>query len=130
MQSTVPNALPATSLESPSPPKYGSSKLVVCPTSLLDALAAVPDLRRRQGTRFPLPSILALAVAAILSNHLSVLAIAQWGASQCHELLALGFASGVPQPQPQSQPQVQPPIPTPTQAQTATEKSAPTDADD
>ena len=39
--------------------------------------------------------MLALAVAAILSNHLSVLAIAQWGARQRPELLReLGFPAG------------------------------------
>ena len=43
-----------------------------------------------------MPAILALAVAAILSNHLSVLAIAEWGANQCHDLLeSLGFTAGV-----------------------------------
>jgi predicted transposase YbfD/YdcC len=46
--------------------------------------------------RFALSAILALAVAAILSNHLSVLAIAEWGASQHPELLrTLGFPNGV-----------------------------------
>jgi predicted transposase YbfD/YdcC len=43
-----------------------------------------------------LSAILALAVAAILCKHLSVLAIAEWGASQCRDLLQdLGFADGV-----------------------------------
>lgn len=70
--------------------------LAVPPGALLAAFASVPDPRRRQGTRFPLAAILALAVAAILSNHLSVLAIAQWGADQTHDLLrALGFPDGV-----------------------------------
>jgi predicted transposase YbfD/YdcC len=40
---------------------------------------------------------LALAVAALLANHLSVLAIAEWGARQSRELLdALGFPDGRP----------------------------------
>jgi predicted transposase YbfD/YdcC len=43
-----------------------------------------------------LSAVLALAVAAILSNHLSVQAIAEWGANQCHDLLRmLGFTDGV-----------------------------------
>ncbi len=96
MQSTSPRPLSATSSGSASSPESGPGKFVVTPTSLLAAFATVPDPRRRQGTRFALPAILALAVAAILSNHLSVLAIAEWGASQCLELLqALGFTDGV-----------------------------------
>ena len=57
-----------------------SGEVVVTPGALLAAFAEVPDPRRRQGTRFGLSAILALAACAILSNHLSVLAIAEWGA--------------------------------------------------
>jgi len=42
----------------------------------------LPDPQRAQGRRFPLAALLTLAVAAILANHLSVLAIAEWGAAQ------------------------------------------------
>jgi predicted transposase YbfD/YdcC len=46
--------------------------------------------------RFALSAILALAACAILSNHLSVLAIAEWGASLSHDLLeTLGFKDGI-----------------------------------
>lgn len=78
-------------------PKSPLSKpLVVFPSTLLATFASVPDPRRRQGTRFALAAILALAVAAILSNHLSVLAIAEWGADQSRDLLRqLGFPDGV-----------------------------------
>src|SRR6266571_1304787 len=56
----------------------------------------VKDPRRKQGQRFSLPSILLLALAAMLSNHLSELAIAQWGAAQSEEVKkALGFEKGV-----------------------------------
>lgn len=80
-----------------------SETLVVAPISipafpveLLAAFAFVPDPRRRQGLRFPLPAVLALAAVAILCNHLSILAIAEWGASQSPDLLrALGFPKGV-----------------------------------
>lgn len=66
--------------------------LVVSTTSLHAAFEAVPDPRRRQGTRYPRPAVLSLAVAAIVSNHLSVLAIAEWGAAQPATLKrALGF---------------------------------------
>jgi predicted transposase YbfD/YdcC len=65
-------------------------------TTLVAALAGVPDPRHPQWTRFSLPALLALTVAALLSNHLSVLAIAQWGQAQSREVLtALGFPDGV-----------------------------------
>jgi predicted transposase YbfD/YdcC len=50
------------------------------------------DPRRAASVIYPLPAMLALAVAAILANHLSVLAIAEWGARQPPEVLTgLGF---------------------------------------
>jgi predicted transposase YbfD/YdcC len=56
----------------------------------------VKDPRRRQGKRFSIVSILLLALAAILSNHVSELAIAEWGAGQSKEIKeALGFERGV-----------------------------------
>jgi predicted transposase YbfD/YdcC len=64
----------------------------VSPRSLAAAFAQVPDPRRAASVVYPLPAILALAVAAILANHLSVLAIAEWGARQDAAVLAaLGF---------------------------------------
>jgi hypothetical protein len=60
--------------------------------SLLVAFARVPDPRRRRGRRHPLPAILALATAAMLSGARSLYAIAQWGRLQPPEVLqALGF---------------------------------------
>jgi len=54
--------------------------------------ATLPDPRRAQGRQFPLAALLTLAVAAILANHLSVLAIAEWGAAQGDvSRRALGF---------------------------------------
>lgn len=88
MQSTT-----VASIASPANPGATAPSHVVTPESLLAAFATIPDPRRRQGTRFPLPALLALAVAAILANHLSVLAIAEWGASQNGSLLQrLGLA--------------------------------------
>src|SRR5947209_7683717 len=56
----------------------------------------VNDPRSKQGKRFSITSILLLALAAILSNHLSQLAIAQWGAGLSQEKKkALGFEKGV-----------------------------------
>src|ERR1700730_17301834 len=60
------------------------------------ACEQVKDPRRKQGQRFRLTSIVLLALAAILSNHLSELAIAEWGAGQSQEIKkALGFEKGV-----------------------------------
>src|SRR2546426_394350 len=56
----------------------------------------VKDPRRNQGKRFSITSILLLALAAMLSNHVSELAIAEWGAGQSEEIKkALGFENGV-----------------------------------
>ena len=61
-------------------------------TSLAAAFAEVPDPRRAASVIYPLPAMLALAVAALLANHRSVLAIAEWGARQDAPMLAaLGF---------------------------------------
>ena len=63
--------------------------------SLVAALAAVPDPRRQASIAYPLPALLAVAVAAILAKHTSVLAIAEWGRRQHRDLLArLGFSTG------------------------------------
>src|SRR5437868_3874419 len=60
------------------------------------ALAHVKEPRRKQGQRFTLTSMLLLALAAILSNTVSELAIDQWGAGQSEEVKkALGFEKGV-----------------------------------
>lgn len=67
----------------------------ISPRSLAAAFARVPDPRRTTSTTYALPALLTLAVAAILCNHLSVLAIAKWGARQSPDMLrALGFTAG------------------------------------
>lgn len=92
MQCILPRSARATCSCAPSPPV----RLAVPCGSLLAAFATIPDPRGRQGRRFRLAAILALAVAAILSNHLPVLAIAEWGRCQLPDLLeALGFRDGV-----------------------------------
>jgi hypothetical protein len=59
---------------------------------LLAAFAAVPDPRSPHGRRHPLPAILALATAAMLSGARSLYAIAQWGRLQPPAVVAkLGF---------------------------------------
>jgi predicted transposase YbfD/YdcC len=73
-----------------------SSPALPPPPDLLAAFAEIPDPRRRQGTRFPLAAVLSLAVAALVSGHLSVLAIAEWAADQPpHRLRSLGLPHGV-----------------------------------
>ena len=47
--------------------------------SLLAALSAVPDPRSRHGRRYPLASVLALAVCAMACGARALYAIAQWG---------------------------------------------------
>ena len=96
MQSSLPSPVPTTSSEAVCPPSSATAQITVYPSARLTAFGGVPDPRRRQGKRFALSAILALVAVGILSNHLSVLAIAEWGASQCHDVLkSLGFAGGV-----------------------------------
>ncbi|MGI8406872.1 MAG: ISAs1 family transposase, partial [Thermomicrobiales bacterium] len=69
--------------------------LIVSRQSLAVAFAAVPDPRRAASVTYPLAAIRTLAVSAILANHLSVLAITEWGARQSPDhLRALGFGDG------------------------------------
>src|SRR5919202_575541 len=60
--------------------------------TLRAAFASVPDTRNPHGRRHPLPAILALATAAMLSGARSLYAIGQWGRLQPPGVLrALGF---------------------------------------
>src|SRR5262245_65835561 len=60
--------------------------------NLPQAFAAVPDPRRAQGRRYSLAAILSLAIVAVLANHTSVLAMAEWASRQTlHVRRALGF---------------------------------------
>lgn len=69
--------------------------VVVSSQSLAAAFAEVPDPRRTASITYPLGAILTLAVCAILANHRSVLAIAEWGARRApDQLRRLGFAEG------------------------------------
>jgi predicted transposase YbfD/YdcC len=61
--------------------------------ALPQAFASIPDPRCAQGIRYSVAAILSLAVVAVLANHTSVLAIAEWGARQSSSIKqALGFA--------------------------------------
>lgn len=73
-----------------------SVPVVVSPQCLAHAFAAIPDPRRTGSVRYPLPAILTLVVSALLANHHSVLAMAEWGARQSPDhRRALGFLAGV-----------------------------------
>ena len=60
---------------------------------LVDILAEVPDPRNKKGKRHPLPSILALIVIGLMSNHKGYTSIATWARSQPELANALGFRS-------------------------------------
>lgn len=83
MQSTTPARTLATPAGLP---------LTLAPASLAAAFARVPDPRRAASVVYPLAAVLGLAVAALLADHHSLLAIAEWGRRQTPALLsALGF---------------------------------------
>ena len=48
-------------------------------TTLFDALSAIPDHRTMKGRRFPLATILTIALAAMLSGADDLMAIFRWG---------------------------------------------------
>jgi len=57
-------------------------------SSLWDALASVPDHRRAEGKRYPLASLLLIAVAAMLAGRRDQLGIVRWGRRLSRETLA------------------------------------------
>jgi hypothetical protein len=64
--------------------------------TLFDALCEVPDQRGRKGRQIPLPSILALSIAATLAGADSLIAMFRWGRRLRPEALRLlGFEDGV-----------------------------------
>ena len=56
---------------------------------MLEAFAKLPDPRSPHGRRHPLPAILALSVAAMLSGARSLYAIFPWGRLQPPEAMAI-----------------------------------------
>jgi DDE_Tnp_1-associated len=54
--------------------------------TLPQAFARIPNPRRKQGTRYSVDAILSLAIVAVLANHTSVLAIAEWATRQTHRV--------------------------------------------
>jgi hypothetical protein len=67
--------------------------------SLLEVFQSIPDPRGKNGKRHPLPAILALAVAAMISGARSLYAIFQWGRLQPPQVvITLGFVKKNGQP--------------------------------
>ena len=67
--------------------------------SLLETFGSIPDPRGKNGKRHPLPAILALATAAMISGARSLYAIFQWGRLQPPEIvIILGFMKKNGQP--------------------------------
>jgi len=79
-------------LASPLPPRDAAPCLSHTVPPLIEYLAAVPDPRRPQGTRHPLPAVLALVCCALLCGERYLQAIADWGRNHSEALTqALGF---------------------------------------
>lgn len=72
-----------------------SDPLVVSSQCLRHAFDDLPDPRRAGSVRYPVAAILTMTVSALLANHHSVLAIAEWSARQDQgQLEELGFVDG------------------------------------
>lgn len=72
-----------------------ASPMPLSPDTLLAAFATIPDPRRAASVVYPLASLLALTVSALLANQHSVLAIAEWAARQSDAILVpLGLRAG------------------------------------
>lgn len=90
MQCTLPIAGTATA-----PVRTAPHPLPITPTSVAVAFALVPDPRRQASVTSALPALRTLAIAAILCNQQSVLAVAEWGRRPPPAVLAqLGFPAG------------------------------------
>ena len=79
----------------PLEPLATATSVSLSPDTLLAAFAEIPDPRRAASVIYPLASLLALTVSALLANQQSVLAIAEWAARQTDAILApLGLRAG------------------------------------
>src|SRR4051812_18502413 len=103
MQYTLSSALAAPRPAAPAPQCLLPALEVLAPAGpvrvpwrhLPSLFATTPDPRSAQGLRHPLPALLAALFAALLSNHRSQLAAAEWLADQAPaRQTALGFVPG------------------------------------
>src|SRR5215831_16672376 len=77
--------------------RRGPAVAAAAPEDLLEALGQVPDPRDPRGRRYPLVSVLAIAVCAVLAGARSYAAIAEWAADAPPRLRArLGLPGPVP----------------------------------
>ena len=58
------------------------------PASLWEVFSSIPDHRRAEGKRYPLPGLLTIALAAMLAGRSDQLAIVRWGRKLSREALA------------------------------------------
>jgi hypothetical protein len=65
-------------------------------TDLLTALSGVPDPRARRGVRHQMPTILAVALCAVLAGARSFTAIGEWAANASEQVLAALGTAGCP----------------------------------
>ena len=73
------------------------AEVPAAPREIVDALATIPDPRKRRGVRHPLLEILVVAATAVLSGARSFSAIGDWAADAGVEVLAaLDSSAGVP----------------------------------
>ncbi len=72
-----------------------ATKLKIAFADLKDAFSSIPDPRQSHNRLYSLPGLLLALTVAILCNHLSILAVAEWLADQSLEIKqALGFTDG------------------------------------
>jgi len=68
----------------------------VCGSDVLSALSRVPDPRARRGVRHQMTTILAVALCAVLAGARSYVALGQWAANACPQVLSALGVGGCP----------------------------------
>jgi len=68
----------------------------VCGSDVLSALSRVPDPRARRGVRHQMTTILAVALCAVLAGARSYVALGEWAANACPQVLSALGVGGCP----------------------------------
>ena len=68
----------------------------VCGSDVLSALSRVPDPRARRGVRHQMTTILAVALCAVLAGARSFVALGEWAANACPQVLSALDVGGCP----------------------------------